>query len=61
LRRNRDGQRQEQLMTAPQRSLYRFLRQKVQRPQIPVTEDFPMPAPLPDPAGVSQTSLITLS
>jgi hypothetical protein len=25
-------------------SLYRFLRQKVQQPQTPVTGDFPMPA-----------------
>jgi len=44
LRRNRDGQRREELMTPPQRSLYRFLRQKVQQPQMPVTGDFPMPA-----------------
>jgi hypothetical protein len=44
LRRNRDGQRREDLMTAPQRSLYRFLRQKVQRPEMPVTGDFPLPA-----------------
>jgi hypothetical protein len=44
LRRNRGGQRREDLMTAPQRSLYRFLRQKVQRPQMPVTGDFPLPA-----------------
>jgi hypothetical protein len=43
LRRNRSGQRREELMTAPQRSLYQFLRQKVQRPWIPVTGDFPMP------------------
>ncbi len=44
LRRNRDGQRREDLMTAPQRSLYRFLRQKVERPQMPLAGDFPMPA-----------------
>jgi hypothetical protein len=43
LRRNRYGQRQEELMTAPQRSLYRFLRQKMQQPQMPVTDQFPMP------------------
>ena len=43
MRRNRGGQRREDLMTAPQRSLYRFLRQKVQRPQMPVTGDFPLP------------------
>ena len=30
-------------MTGPQRSLYRFLRQKVQQPGRPVTQDFPMP------------------
>jgi hypothetical protein len=28
-------------MTAPQRSLYRFLQQKVQELQTPLTEDFP--------------------
>lgn len=44
LRRNRYGQRQEELMTEPQRTLYRFLRQKVQQPQAPVTGHFPMPA-----------------
>jgi len=44
LRRNRSRQRREDLMTAPQRSLYRFLRQKVQRPRMPMTGDFPMPA-----------------
>ena len=44
LRRNRYGQRQEEPMTSPQRSLYRFLRQKVQQPQLPVTEHYPMPA-----------------
>lgn len=43
-RRNRDGQRQEDRMTAPQRSLYRYLRRKVQQPGTPLTEDFPMPA-----------------
>jgi hypothetical protein len=43
LRRNHDGQRREELMTAPQRSLYRFLRWKVQQPQAPLTGDFPMP------------------
>ena len=42
LRRNRDGQRHEELMTAPQRSLYQFLRQKVHQPGIPVTDDYPM-------------------
>jgi hypothetical protein len=31
-------------MTEAQRALYRFLRQKVQRPQAPATEEFPMPA-----------------
>ena len=31
-------------MTSPQRSLYRFLRQKVQQPQLPVTGHYPMPA-----------------
>jgi hypothetical protein len=44
LRRNRDGQCREELMTRPQRSLYRLLRQKVQQPQMPVTDDYPMPA-----------------
>jgi hypothetical protein len=44
LRRNRDGRRRDELMTAPQRSLYRFLRQKVHQPQTLVTGDFPMPA-----------------
>jgi hypothetical protein len=44
LRRNREGQLREELMTAPQHSLYRFLRQKVQQPDLAVTEDFPMPA-----------------
>lgn len=44
LRRNRDGQHREELMTAPQRALYRFLRQKARQPQLPVTEDYPMPA-----------------
>lgn len=44
LRRNRDGQPREELMTAPQRALYRFLRQKVRHPQLPVTEDYPMAA-----------------
>jgi hypothetical protein len=44
LRRNRDGRRREELMSGPQRSLYRFLRQKVQHPGRPVTRDFPMPA-----------------
>lgn len=44
LRRNRDGQRREELMTAPQRSLYRFMQQKVNDPSTPLTDDFPMPA-----------------
>jgi Sulfotransferase domain len=44
LRCNRDGQRREELMTAPQRSLYRLLRQKVHDPRTPLTGDFPMPA-----------------
>jgi hypothetical protein len=44
LRRNRDGQRREELMTTPQRALYRFLRQKARQPQLPLTEDYPMPA-----------------
>jgi hypothetical protein len=44
LRRNRNGQHQEEVMTEPQRSLYRFLRQKVQQSQIPVIGQFPMPA-----------------
>lgn len=44
LRRNRGGQRQEELMTAPQRSLYRFLRQQAEHFQLPDTDDFPMPA-----------------
>lgn len=43
-RRNRDGQRREELMTAPQRGLHQFLRQKVRQPQLPATEDYPMPA-----------------
>ncbi len=43
LRRNRGGQRHEELMTAPQRSLYQFLRQKVHQPGIPLTDDYPMP------------------
>jgi hypothetical protein len=44
LRRNRDGQRREELMTTPQRALDRFLRQKARQPQLPLTEDYPMPA-----------------
>lgn len=44
LRRNRDGQRREELMTAPQRALYRFLRRKLRQPHLPVTGDYPMPA-----------------
>ena len=44
LRRNRDGQRREEPMTPPQRALYRFLRQKMRQPRLPVTEDYPMPA-----------------
>jgi hypothetical protein len=43
-RRNRDGKNREVLMTAPQRSLYRFLQQKVRDPATPVTGVFPMPA-----------------
>lgn len=43
-RRNRGGQLREDLMTPAQRALYRFLRQKVQQPQAPATEEFPMPA-----------------
>ena len=31
-------------MTAPQRSLYRFLRQKVHQPGMPLTRTYPMPA-----------------
>jgi hypothetical protein len=37
------GRRREELMTAPQRSLYQFLRQKVHQPGIPLTDDYPMP------------------
>lgn len=43
LRRNRDGKNREELMTAPQRALYRFLRQKARQVQLPVTENYPMP------------------
>ena len=43
-RRNRDGKSREGLMTAPQRSLYRFLQQKVRDPRTPVTDGFSMPA-----------------
>lgn len=43
-RRNRDGNSREELMTASQRSLYRFLQQKVRDSRTPVTDLFPMPA-----------------
>ena len=44
LRRNRGGQRREDLMTAPQCALYRFLRRKVRVPRLPVTGEYLMPA-----------------
>jgi hypothetical protein len=44
LRRNRNGQHREELMTAPQRLLYKFLQQKVHDPSTPLAGDFPMPA-----------------
>ncbi|HEX4101451.1 MAG TPA: sulfotransferase [Pseudonocardiaceae bacterium] len=44
LRRNRDGQQREELMTAPQHTLYQFLRQKPHQPQSPLTGDCSLPA-----------------
>jgi hypothetical protein len=44
LRRHRDGWRRAGLMTGAQRSLYQFLRHKVDQPQLPATGAFPMPA-----------------
>jgi len=43
LRRNRQGSRREDEMTAPQRSLYRFLRSKVEAPDRRFRDEYPMP------------------
>jgi Sulfotransferase domain len=43
LRRHRDGVRRDGAMTSPQRSLHRFLHAKVATPDLPFTDEFPMP------------------